>query len=214
MEGKKFSPTWSQPCSISGTPETNHAETDHWSIQQRLIHTRRWTALHLFTINYGKTPSTHYQPQCMAPPMPGWTVQTLQYPETRKMKPRHNNQIPHCTNSMTTSCWTSWLHLFITCPQLSLTAQVQPNRLSSLALLQCTLKFKYYNYFYIDTQQLLYSTNNWSKGVNVEAMWSLVNAVENNSGLAVDFQSHVQPIHWICHFNIPKYMNRGIHRVS
>ena len=146
MEGKKFSPTWSQPCNISGTQETNHSETDHWSIQQRLIHTRQWIDLHLFTINYRKTPSTPCQPQCKALPIPGWTAQTLQYPETRKTKPQHNNQIPHCLLCRMTSCKASWLDLFATSPLMSLKAQVRPNRPSSPALLQHTLKLYYYYY--------------------------------------------------------------------
>ena len=146
IDGTKLPLTWSWSCSISGTPKKGHSETDHWSIQQCLIHTRWWTALHLWTTNYGNTPSTNHQPQCMASPIPGWTTQTLQYSETRTTKLRHNNQIPHCMNSMMMSCRASRLDLSTLGPLLSLTVQVQPNRLSSPALLHVT--WKLYCYYY------------------------------------------------------------------
>ena len=144
MDGKKLSPTWCWPCNISGTPKIDPAETDHQGIQQHLIHTRWQTALHLCTTNYRKTPPTNCLPQCMASPIPGWPTQTLKYSETRTAKLWHNNQIPHCMNNRTTSFWTSRVDLIGSSPLLSLAAQVQPNRPSSLALLQCTLKFNYY----------------------------------------------------------------------
>ena len=83
MDGTKIPLTWSQPCSSSDTPKIDYSKTDHWSIQQCLIHTRQQTALHLCTTNYRKTPSANCKPQWMASPIPGWTTLTHQYSETR-----------------------------------------------------------------------------------------------------------------------------------
>ena len=148
MDGSELPLTRHWPSSIPSTPTTDPTETDHRGIQQHLIHTRWQTALHLCTTNYRKTPPTNCLPQCMASLIPGWPTQTLKYSETRTTKPRHNNQIPHCTNSKTTSCWTSRLDPLASSPLLSLPAQVRPNGPSSPALLQRTLKFNYYCYYY------------------------------------------------------------------
>ena len=68
--------------------------------------------------------------------------------QIRTMQPRQNYKISHSIDNRTTPSYTTRLveqslHMI-----RSLLAQVQPDRLSSLALLQCTLQFIYYYYCY------------------------------------------------------------------
>ena len=126
-------------------------DTNHRSIQQLLHYPHQQIVIHILDSSYSTASTNHKHNGSMAPPVPSWEKVSCKHTHERVPQARYHHKIPHTLHLRLPSKQTTQLNKQISPPLHGSPpkplAQVQPNKLSSLALLQHTLKCSSYYYY-------------------------------------------------------------------